>query len=185
MLFFGSLDTRGDFYIKRPSSPSRLLFTSSISSLHPLLRSAGSSVHFPFPKGLYIFVSGKRYFSNLSFEMKFSIFAVGFLVSLAAAAPSSLNKLNKRASAAEAASVGYATLNGGTTGGAGGTTTTVSSLAALQTAATSSGKKVIVVKGTITGNTVIKVAADKTIVGADYNASMFLPLISMPIRSTH
>lgn len=108
--------------------------------------------------------------------MKFSILTVGFLASFAAAIPSSVGKLNKRASAAEAANFGYATLNGGTTGGAGGTTTTVSSLAALQTAATSSGKKVIVVKGTITGNTVIKVAADKTIVGADYNASTFLSL---------
>lgn len=102
--------------------------------------------------------------------MKFSIFTVSFLAAFVAAAPSSLGKLNKRASASDAASVGYATQNGGTKGGAGGSTTTVSSLAALQTAATSSGAKVIVVKGTITGNTVIKVASDKTILGADSKA---------------
>ncbi|KAG0637922.1 pectin lyase fold/virulence factor [Tuber brumale] len=78
--------------------------------------------------------------------------------------------LRKRASLSEAATVGYATLNGGTTGGAGGPTTTVSSLSALKTAATKSGALNIVVKGTIAGNDVVDVAADKTIVGADGKA---------------
>lgn len=111
--------------------------------------------------------------------MKFAIFSVSFLAAFVAAAPASVGKLNKRATASDAASVGYATQNGGTKGGAGGSTTTVSSLAALQTAATSSGSKVIVVKGTITGNTVIKVASDKTIVGANSNAGMFSCIINL------
>ncbi|KAL7269285.1 hypothetical protein RUND412_008061 [Rhizina undulata] len=101
--------------------------------------------------------------------MKFSIFTLGLaaLAQLTVAAP-----LEKRTSTSEAASIGYATEGDGTTGGAGGAVTTVSSLAALKTAAASSGAKIIVVEGTITGNTVISVASDKSILGASSSSTL-------------
>ncbi|KAG0134692.1 pectin lyase fold/virulence factor [Tuber indicum] len=100
--------------------------------------------------------------------MKFTATLLLSLLPAAFAAPAFT--LRKRASLSDAATVGYATLNGGTTGGAGGSTTTVSSLAALKTAAAKSGALNIVVQGTITGDDVVDVAADKTIVGADGKA---------------
>jgi pectate lyase len=47
----------------------------------------------------------------------------------------------------DVATVGYATLNGGTTGGSGGTVTRVSTLDALKTAVTGSAKKIVVLTG--------------------------------------
>ncbi|KAJ7196948.1 pectate lyase [Mycena pura] len=77
------------------------------------------------------------------------------------AAPS----LAKRASVNDVATVGYATLNGGTTGGSGGPTTTVSTLAALTSAVAGDAKKVVLISGTITGNTVVKVGANTSLIG--------------------
>ncbi|KAG6843979.1 hypothetical protein H0H87_010988 [Tephrocybe sp. NHM501043] len=81
---------------------------------------------------------------------------------LAFAAP----ELVKRASVNDVASVGYATLNGGTSGGSGGTSTTVTTLAALTSAVSGDAKKVVIISGTITGNTVVKVGANTSVIGA-------------------
>ncbi|RDB20235.1 putative pectate lyase A [Hypsizygus marmoreus] len=75
-------------------------------------------------------------------------------------------ELVKRASVGEIATVGYATLNGGTTGGSGGTTTTVTTLAALTSAVTGTAKKIVIISGTITGNTVVKVGSNTSLIGA-------------------
>ncbi|KAL7266699.1 hypothetical protein RUND412_010745 [Rhizina undulata] len=101
--------------------------------------------------------------------MKFSIFTLGLaaLAQLTVAAP-----LEKRTSTSEAASIGYSTEGDGTAGGASGAVTTVSSLAALKTPAASNvDAKVIVVKGTITGNTVVSVASNKSILGTSSSSS--------------
>ncbi|SJL10076.1 related to Pectate lyase A [Armillaria ostoyae] len=64
----------------------------------------------------------------------------------------------KRASVSDVATVGFATLNGGTTGGAGGTTTTVTTLDALTSAV--SGDR------TISGSAVVKVGSNTSVLGA-------------------
>ncbi|KAK7051457.1 hypothetical protein VNI00_004431 [Paramarasmius palmivorus] len=74
--------------------------------------------------------------------------------------------IEKRASVNDVANVGYATLNGGTSGGSGGTTTTVTSLSALQSAVQGDAKKVVIVSGTITGNTVVSVGSNTSVIGA-------------------
>ncbi|KAI0595216.1 pectate lyase [Biscogniauxia sp. FL1348] len=79
--------------------------------------------------------------------------------------PLDARTVQKRASITDAADIGYASQNGGTTGGAGGTTTTVSDLASFTAAATSDEKMVIAVSGAITGDTKVRVASDKTIIG--------------------
>jgi pectate lyase len=58
--------------------------------------------------------------------------------------------LEKRATVNDVATLGYASLNGGTTGGSGGTTVQVSTLAALTTAAASSAKSIIIITGMCT-----------------------------------
>ncbi|KAK0231593.1 polysaccharide lyase family 1 protein [Armillaria fumosa] len=75
-------------------------------------------------------------------------------------------QIDKRTSTTEAASVGYATLNGGTKGGAGGTTTTVTTLAALTSAVSGDSAKIVIISGTITGNTVVKVGSNTSVLGA-------------------
>ncbi|KAK0455658.1 uncharacterized protein EV420DRAFT_1765319, partial [Desarmillaria tabescens] len=62
---------------------------------------------------------------------------------VAGAAPAT--EIVKRTSTSESASVGYATLNGGTTGGAGGTTTTVTTLAALTSAVPGDSAKIVII----------------------------------------
>ncbi|KAI1491489.1 pectate lyase [Biscogniauxia mediterranea] len=103
--------------------------------------------------------------------MKFSA-AIALLATSVVAAPTptedqplDARTVQKRASITDAADIGYASQNGGTTGGAGGTTTTVSDLASFTAAATSDEKMVIAVSGAITGDTKVRVASDKTIVG--------------------
>ncbi|KKY16978.1 putative pectate lyase amb allergen [Diplodia seriata] len=78
--------------------------------------------------------------------------------------------LGKRAAITDSPDIGFATQNGGTTGGAGGSTTTVSSLAQFTEAAEADGAAVIVVSGAIDGGAKVRVASDKTIVGADSSA---------------
>ncbi|KAK0492738.1 pectate lyase B [Armillaria luteobubalina] len=89
----------------------------------------------------------------------FFAFAALQLVSVLAAPA---NQIVKRTSTTESASVGYATLNGGTKGGAGGTTTTVTTLSALTSAVSGDS----VQNRTITGNTVVKVGSNTSVLGA-------------------
>ncbi|KAG6915665.1 hypothetical protein DXG01_010495 [Tephrocybe rancida] len=98
--------------------------------------------------------------------MKF-IYSILVIATVAFAAPS---ELVKRASVSDVATIGYASLNGGTTGGSGGTTTTVTTLAALTAAVTGDAKKIVIISGTITGNTVVKVGANTSVIGAKGSA---------------
>ncbi|KAF8649027.1 hypothetical protein AX16_006068 [Volvariella volvacea WC 439] len=75
------------------------------------------------------------------------------------------HSLVKRANYNEIATVGYATLNGGTTGGSGGPVTTVSTLSALTSAVSGTAKKIVVISGTITGNTVVRVGSNTSVIG--------------------
>ncbi|RYP60455.1 hypothetical protein DL769_008116 [Monosporascus sp. CRB-8-3] len=92
------------------------------------------------------------------------------LLALSLAAFSEAKPLKRRADANQAATVGYATLNGSTTGGAGGGSTTVTSLSALKDCAKQSGPAISIVSGTISGNDVLPVTSDTTIIGKDYKA---------------
>lgn len=84
----------------------------------------------------------------------------------------SKRELQKRADITEAASLGFASANGGTTGGAGGSTTTVTDLASFSEAAESEEPLVIVIEGSIQGPGKVRPASDKTIVGASGGADL-------------
>ncbi|TEA11487.1 putative pectate lyase A [Colletotrichum sidae] len=75
--------------------------------------------------------------------------------------------LVKRASISDKATIGYATLNGGTSGGAGGTVTTVSSLAEFTAAVNEkdASAKVVVVKGVIKGAVNVRIGSNKSVIG--------------------
>ncbi|CEL54476.1 hypothetical protein RSOLAG1IB_07079 [Rhizoctonia solani AG-1 IB] len=73
--------------------------------------------------------------------------------------------VEKRASASDKATIGYATLSGGTTGGGSASPVTVTSLSALKSAVSGNGAKVVIISGTITGNEVVKVGANTSILG--------------------
>ncbi|KAG8787122.1 hypothetical protein FRC12_015889 [Ceratobasidium sp. 428] len=73
--------------------------------------------------------------------------------------------IERRASTSDKATIGYATLSGGTTGGGSATPVTVTSLAALQSAAASTSPKVIIISGTITGNVVVNLTPNTTVLG--------------------
>ncbi|KDR74283.1 hypothetical protein GALMADRAFT_211890 [Galerina marginata CBS 339.88] len=90
---------------------------------------------------------------------------ISFLVLTAIQFVSAAPELVKRASASDVATLGYATLNGGTTGGSGGPTTTVSTLDALTAAVAGTSKKIVLISGTITGNTVVKVGNNTSVIG--------------------
>ncbi|GJC79903.1 pectate lyase B [Colletotrichum liriopes] len=105
--------------------------------------------------------------------MKFSITSsLAVLAALANATPTPTvvdgsavdpRAVEKRATITDACDVGY---GAGTTGGAGGTTTTVSTLAQFTAAVTSKDAAVVVVKGAITGSEKVKIASNKSIIGA-------------------
>ncbi|KAK7458739.1 hypothetical protein VKT23_009739 [Stygiomarasmius scandens] len=71
----------------------------------------------------------------------------------------------KRQSPNDVATVGYATMNGGTSGGSGGPVTTVTTLEELTSAVEGSDAKVVIIDGTITGNTVVKVGSNTSVLG--------------------
>ncbi|CAE6453734.1 unnamed protein product [Rhizoctonia solani] len=73
--------------------------------------------------------------------------------------------VQKRAAASDSANLGYATLSGGTTGGGSATPVTVTTLDALKTAVTGSTAKVVIISGSITGNEVVKVGANTSVLG--------------------
>lgn len=96
--------------------------------------------------------------------MKVSFAVVVFaLAQFATAAP----KLFARADVNEVASLGYASLNGGTTGGSGGSVTTVTTLDALTSAVEGDDPKIVIISGTITGSdgAVVKVGSNTSVLG--------------------
>ncbi|KAJ8518905.1 hypothetical protein ONZ45_g4073 [Pleurotus djamor] len=94
--------------------------------------------------------------------MKFSFAAIALIVvQVVSASPS----LSKRASVNDVATLGYASLNGGTTGGSGGPTTTVTTLAALTSAVAGDAKKIVIISGSISGDAVVRVGANTSILG--------------------
>ncbi|KAH7099413.1 polysaccharide lyase family 1 protein [Auriculariales sp. MPI-PUGE-AT-0066] len=89
--------------------------------------------------------------------MQFLFAALLALLGSAAAA-----SIEKRACGDDSATLGYAA---GTTGGVGGTVTTVTTLDALTSAVSGTAKKIVYISGTITGNTVVKVGSNTSVVG--------------------
>ena len=72
------------------------------------------------------------------------------------------------------APIGFATVDGNTTGGGNATPTTVTTFAALQAAAQDNSSCVIIISGTIKteGGSGMKIASNKTILGADKHATI-------------
>ena len=108
--------------------------------------------------------------------MKFSLVAAA-LAAVVSAAPTPTidieerSGLVKRASVSDAATVGYATLNGGTTGGQGGATVTVTTLAQYSAAVAGDAAAIVIVSGTISGSAAVKIGSNKTILGKNSSAS--------------
>ncbi|KAG8705924.1 14-3-3 protein [Ceratobasidium sp. 395] len=93
--------------------------------------------------------------------MKFSTFGfVAFLANVALGSPA----LEKRALVSDKATIGFATLNGGTTGGGAATPVTVTTFNQLKAAVTGNTAKGVMVSGTISGAATIKVGAN-TLIG--------------------
>jgi pectate lyase len=101
--------------------------------------------------------------------MKFSIVALGLaaITHVSQAVP-----LRKRADASEAATIGYATTNGGTTGGDGGSTVTVSTLSDLKMAVTGDSPAIVIIDGAISGSDSVRVGSNKSILGKDSGAKL-------------
>ncbi|KAF4835805.1 putative pectate lyase A [Colletotrichum tropicale] len=106
--------------------------------------------------------------------MKFTSALATLFASVAVATPTpTVNNvadkphLVKRASISDKATLGYATLNGGTSGGAGGTVTTVSSLAEFTAAVNEkdTAAKIVVVKGVIKGTANVRIGSNKSVIG--------------------
>ncbi|QRW22875.1 pectate lyase [Rhizoctonia solani] len=95
----------------------------------------------------------------MKFTSSFTVLAVA--IQLVVASPTVV----RRASTSDVATIGYAAL-GKTTGGSGGSTVTVTSLDELTDAVSDDTAKIVVISGTISGNTVVKVGSNKSIVGA-------------------
>ncbi|KAG8704608.1 hypothetical protein FRC09_003437 [Ceratobasidium sp. 395] len=94
--------------------------------------------------------------------MKFGS-VVAFAVGLGAVSASPV--VEKRASTSDRATIGYATLSGGTTGGGSASPVTVTSLSALKSAVSGNSAKVVIISGTISGNEVVKVGSNTSLLG--------------------
>lgn len=88
---------------------------------------------------------------------------LAFAVQGALAAPSKF--MRKRADVSEVPTVGFAAQDG-TTGGSGGSTTTVSTLEDLIAAVEGEESKIVIIDGTITGNEVVRVGSNTSVLGA-------------------
>lgn len=103
--------------------------------------------------------------------MFYPILSLLFAIAASSPTPTTNSKshanIEKRATISDAATLGYASQNGGTTGGSGGTVTTVSTLAQFTAAVDEkdSTPRIIVVSGTISGTDDIRIGSNKTIVG--------------------
>ncbi|KAK7448805.1 hypothetical protein VKT23_013535 [Stygiomarasmius scandens] len=82
--------------------------------------------------------------------------ALRFVAALPSAALADVN---------DVATVGYATLNGGTRGGSGGPVTTVSTLDDLNAAVQGNDPKIVIIDGVITGDDVVRVGSNTTVIG--------------------
>ncbi|CAE6496876.1 unnamed protein product [Rhizoctonia solani] len=91
--------------------------------------------------------------------------AVTFILFISGASLASPTPLEKRASITDAATIGFATLNGGTTGGGSATPVTVTTVDALRSAVSGNSAKVILISGTIQGAETVKVGSNTSIIG--------------------
>ncbi|KAF8752663.1 Pectate lyase [Rhizoctonia solani] len=96
--------------------------------------------------------------------MRFSVVSVSVLAALAQLV-SAVPTLERRASAPRSLPSAMLPRAGDTTGGIGGSTITVTSLAALTSAVADDKAKIVYVSGTITGNTVVKVGSNTSLLG--------------------
>ena len=108
-------------------------------------------------------------------KMKPSIIAFGLMAvsALAVPMPSMIHLkraglIKRAASLEDAATTGYATLNGGTTGGKGGKTVEVSSLADLTNAVKGDDAAIVLITGPIKGSGEnVKIGSNKSVIGKD------------------
>ncbi|QDS67669.1 hypothetical protein FKW77_004998 [Venturia effusa] len=82
------------------------------------------------------------------------------------------NNTTNASSLRDVASVGYATMNGGTSGGKAGAVINVASTAALEKACAQAGPAIIVVSGKISSPAKIRVSSNKSIIGKDSQAEL-------------
>ncbi|EUC66171.1 pectate lyase [Rhizoctonia solani AG-3 Rhs1AP] len=90
---------------------------------------------------------------------------ITFVLFTAAASFASPSPLAKRASITDKATIGFATLNGGTTGGGPAAPVTVTTLDAFQKAVSGDLAKVALISGTIQGATTVKVGSNTSVIG--------------------
>ncbi|TID27353.1 putative pectate lyase A [Venturia nashicola] len=88
-----------------------------------------------------------------------------------------------KATVRDVATVGYATMNGGTSGGKAGAIVTVSTLAELEKAAAAAGPAIIMVSGKIATPGKVRIGSNKSIIGKDSKAE--LAGVGLSIRNVH
>ncbi|KAK4169664.1 pectin lyase fold/virulence factor [Cladorrhinum sp. PSN259] len=96
------------------------------------------------------------------------VFGLTLLFGLAVAVPTTpVQPGLKKANISDVATIGYATLNGGTTGGFGGQVVTVSTLAEFVAAVAekNTAPAIVLINGTLVGNDKVRIGSNKTIIG--------------------